>query len=65
MIYSSPELYISAFICICSVLLDMQTRLQDFTSFSAGLLGDLDISEQQQNKVSMSFFYDFQIFLFY
>ncbi|XP_032404817.1 inhibitor of nuclear factor kappa-B kinase subunit epsilon [Xiphophorus hellerii] len=33
-----------------SVLLDMQTRLQDFTSFSAGLLGDLDISEQQQNK---------------
>ncbi|KAK5607569.1 hypothetical protein CRENBAI_013940 [Crenichthys baileyi] len=33
-----------------SVLLEMQTRLQDFNSFSAGLLADLEISEQQQNK---------------
>ncbi|XP_008407472.1 inhibitor of nuclear factor kappa-B kinase subunit epsilon isoform X1 [Poecilia reticulata] len=33
-----------------SILLNMQTRLQDFTSFSAGLLGDLDVSEQQQSK---------------
>ncbi|MED6277280.1 hypothetical protein CHARACLAT_011696 [Characodon lateralis] len=32
-----------------SVLLEMQTRLQDFNSFSAGLLADLEISEQQQN----------------
>lgn len=32
------------------VLLEMQTQLQDFTSFSAGLLAELKISEQQQNK---------------
>lgn len=29
----------------------MQTRLQDFNSFSIGLLSDLQMSEQQQNKV--------------
>ncbi|KAM8756932.1 inhibitor of nuclear factor kappa-B kinase subunit epsilon isoform 1-T2 [Acanthopagrus schlegelii] len=33
-----------------SVLLEMQTRLQDFTSFSTGLLADLEMSEQCQNK---------------
>lgn len=34
-----------------SVLLEMQTRLQDFSSFSTGLLADLEISNQRQNKV--------------
>lgn len=29
----------------------MQTRLQDFNSFSIGLLADLEMNEQQQNKV--------------
>lgn len=29
----------------------MQTRLQDFNSFSIGLLADLEMSEQLQNKV--------------
>ncbi|XP_044034912.1 inhibitor of nuclear factor kappa-B kinase subunit epsilon [Siniperca chuatsi] len=33
-----------------SVLLEMQTRLQDFNSFSTGLLADLEMSEQHQNK---------------
>ncbi|XP_068450239.1 inhibitor of nuclear factor kappa-B kinase subunit epsilon [Clinocottus analis] len=33
-----------------SVLLEMQTRLQDFSSFSTGLLADLEMSEQHQNK---------------
>ncbi|XP_035517029.1 inhibitor of nuclear factor kappa-B kinase subunit epsilon [Morone saxatilis] len=33
-----------------SVLLEMQTRLQDFSSFSTGLLADLQMSEQRQNK---------------
>ncbi|KAF1391459.1 hypothetical protein PFLUV_G00042360 [Perca fluviatilis] len=33
-----------------SVLLEMQTRLQDFSSFSTGLLADLAMSEQRQNK---------------
>ncbi|XP_034726004.1 inhibitor of nuclear factor kappa-B kinase subunit epsilon isoform X2 [Etheostoma cragini] len=33
-----------------SVLLEMQTRLQDFNSFSTGLLADLEMSEQRQNK---------------
>ncbi|KAJ4926728.1 hypothetical protein JOQ06_014475 [Pogonophryne albipinna] len=33
-----------------SVLLEMQTRLQDFCSFSTGLLADLEMSEQRQNK---------------
>nr|XP_057911606.1 inhibitor of nuclear factor kappa-B kinase subunit epsilon [Doryrhamphus excisus]XP_057911607.1 inhibitor of nuclear factor kappa-B kinase subunit epsilon [Doryrhamphus excisus] len=33
-----------------SVLLEMQTHLQDFGSFSTGLLADLEITEQQQNK---------------
>ncbi|XP_030275176.1 inhibitor of nuclear factor kappa-B kinase subunit epsilon isoform X2 [Sparus aurata] len=33
-----------------SVLLEMQTRLQDFSSFSTGLLADLEMSEQCQNK---------------
>lgn len=33
-----------------SVLLEMQTRLQDFRSFSIGLLADLEMTEQQQNK---------------
>lgn len=32
----------------------MQTRLQEFNSFSIGLLADLEMSEQQQNKVSSS-----------
>ncbi|TNN63304.1 hypothetical protein EYF80_026480 [Liparis tanakae] len=35
---------------MCSVLLEMQTRLQDFSSFSTGLLADLEMSEQHQNK---------------
>lgn len=29
----------------------MQARLQDFNSFSIGLLADLEMSEQLQNKV--------------
>uniref|UniRef100_UPI0037E9176D inhibitor of nuclear factor kappa-B kinase subunit epsilon n=1 Tax=Semicossyphus pulcher TaxID=241346 RepID=UPI0037E9176D len=33
-----------------SVLLEMQTRLQDFSSFSTGLLADLEMSNQRQNK---------------
>ncbi|XP_031179019.1 inhibitor of nuclear factor kappa-B kinase subunit epsilon isoform X2 [Sander lucioperca] len=33
-----------------SVLLEMQTRLQDFSSFSTGLLADLEMNEQRQNK---------------
>ncbi|XP_059186106.1 inhibitor of nuclear factor kappa-B kinase subunit epsilon [Centropristis striata] len=33
-----------------SVLLEMQTRLQDFSSFSTGLLADLEMSEQRQYK---------------
>uniref|UniRef100_A0A4W6DNG2 Inhibitor of nuclear factor kappa B kinase subunit epsilon n=1 Tax=Lates calcarifer TaxID=8187 RepID=A0A4W6DNG2_LATCA len=33
-----------------SVLLEMQTRLQDFSSFSTGLLADLEMAEQRQNK---------------
>ncbi|XP_040890485.1 inhibitor of nuclear factor kappa-B kinase subunit epsilon [Toxotes jaculatrix] len=33
-----------------SVLQEMQTQLQDFSSFSTGLLADLDMSEQRQNK---------------
>uniref|UniRef100_A0A671UP59 Inhibitor of nuclear factor kappa B kinase subunit epsilon n=1 Tax=Sparus aurata TaxID=8175 RepID=A0A671UP59_SPAAU len=36
------------------VLLEMQTRLQDFSSFSTGLLADLEMSEQCQNKVNIS-----------
>lgn len=32
----------------------MQTRLHDFTSFSTGLLADLERSEQCQNKVPIS-----------
>lgn len=32
----------------------MQTRLRDFSSFSTGLLADLEMSEQRQNKVSDS-----------
>lgn len=44
--------YIS-FYHVCSVLLEMQTRLQEFNSFSIGLLADLEMSEQQQNKVSL------------
>uniref|UniRef100_A0A3Q1JQ09 Protein kinase domain-containing protein n=1 Tax=Anabas testudineus TaxID=64144 RepID=A0A3Q1JQ09_ANATE len=37
-----------------SVLLEMQTRLHDFSSFSTGLLADLEMSEQRQNKVNNS-----------
>lgn len=33
-----------------SVLQEMQTRLLDFTAFSSGLLADLEMSEQCQNK---------------
>ncbi|XP_029948368.1 inhibitor of nuclear factor kappa-B kinase subunit epsilon [Salarias fasciatus] len=33
-----------------SVLQEMQTRLVDFSSFSTGLLADLEMSEQCQNK---------------
>ncbi|XP_054472803.1 inhibitor of nuclear factor kappa-B kinase subunit epsilon [Anoplopoma fimbria] len=33
-----------------SVLMEMQTRLQDFSSFSTGLLADLEMSEQCQYK---------------
>uniref|UniRef100_A0A8C9XLJ7 Inhibitor of nuclear factor kappa B kinase subunit epsilon n=1 Tax=Sander lucioperca TaxID=283035 RepID=A0A8C9XLJ7_SANLU len=36
------------------VLLEMQTRLQDFSSFSTGLLADLEMNEQRQNKVNIS-----------
>ncbi|XP_069393919.1 inhibitor of nuclear factor kappa-B kinase subunit epsilon isoform X1 [Paralichthys olivaceus] len=34
-----------------SVLLEMQTRLHDFKAFSTGLLTDLDMSEERQNKI--------------
>ncbi|XP_024915561.1 inhibitor of nuclear factor kappa-B kinase subunit epsilon isoform X1 [Cynoglossus semilaevis] len=34
-----------------SILQEMQTRLHDFTSFSTGLLADLERTEQCQNKV--------------
>uniref|UniRef100_A0A8D0CUQ5 Inhibitor of nuclear factor kappa B kinase subunit epsilon n=1 Tax=Sander lucioperca TaxID=283035 RepID=A0A8D0CUQ5_SANLU len=37
-----------------TVLLEMQTRLQDFSSFSTGLLADLEMNEQRQNKVNIS-----------
>lgn len=40
-------------IYLCSVLLEMNTRLQDFGSFSTDLLSDLKLIEQQQNKVSI------------
>ncbi|XP_061687643.1 inhibitor of nuclear factor kappa-B kinase subunit epsilon isoform X4 [Syngnathoides biaculeatus] len=33
------------------ILLEMQNHLQDFSSFSTGLLADLEITEQHQNKV--------------
>ncbi|XP_026163545.1 inhibitor of nuclear factor kappa-B kinase subunit epsilon [Mastacembelus armatus] len=33
-----------------SVLLEMHTRLQDFSSFSIGLLADLEMSDERQNK---------------
>ncbi|XP_061583622.1 inhibitor of nuclear factor kappa-B kinase subunit epsilon [Cololabis saira] len=33
-----------------SVLLEMQTRLEDFSSFSTGLLSELEMNEQYQNK---------------
>ncbi|XP_028260739.1 inhibitor of nuclear factor kappa-B kinase subunit epsilon isoform X2 [Parambassis ranga] len=33
-----------------SSILEMQTRLQDFSSFSTGLLADLQMCEQRQNK---------------
>ncbi|KAF7660658.1 hypothetical protein LDENG_00276880 [Lucifuga dentata] len=33
-----------------SVLLDMQSRLEDFSSFSTGLMADLEMNEQRQNK---------------
>lgn len=41
---------------VCSLMLEMQTRLQDFSSFSAGLIADLEMSEQCQNKVSITLF---------
>lgn len=41
---------------VCSLMLEMQTRLQDFSSFSAGLMADLEMSEQCQNKVSIPLF---------
>lgn len=50
--------------CIFSVLLEIQTRLQDFSSFSTGLLADLEISEQSQNKVRKVFFFKIMRFLF-
>ncbi|KAM9758650.1 inhibitor of nuclear factor kappa-B kinase subunit epsilon [Menidia menidia] len=33
-----------------SLMQEMQTRLQDFTSFSSDLFGDLEMNEQQQTK---------------
>ncbi|XP_078139796.1 inhibitor of nuclear factor kappa-B kinase subunit epsilon [Centroberyx gerrardi] len=33
-----------------SILVEMQTRLEDFSSFSRGLLADLEMCEQHQNK---------------
>ncbi|XP_030586149.1 inhibitor of nuclear factor kappa-B kinase subunit epsilon [Archocentrus centrarchus] len=43
-----------------SVMLEMQTRLQDFSSFSAGLLADLEMSEQCQSKVMDRILYTLQ-----
>ncbi|XP_038553273.1 inhibitor of nuclear factor kappa-B kinase subunit epsilon [Micropterus salmoides] len=43
-----------------SVLLEMQTRLQDFSSFSTGLLADLEMSEQHQNKALDKILYSLQ-----
>lgn len=49
-------LVLTAVFCpwIRSILQEMQTRLHDFTSFSTGLLADLERSEQCQNKVPIS-----------
>ncbi|XP_056886220.1 inhibitor of nuclear factor kappa-B kinase subunit epsilon [Takifugu flavidus] len=43
-----------------SVLLEMQTRLQEFNSFSIGLLADLEMSEQQKNKALDRILYSLQ-----
>ncbi|XP_069566358.1 inhibitor of nuclear factor kappa-B kinase subunit epsilon [Brachyistius frenatus] len=43
-----------------SVMLEMQTRLQDFCSFSTGLLADLEMSEQRQNKAMDRMLYTLQ-----
>ncbi|XP_068172499.1 inhibitor of nuclear factor kappa-B kinase subunit epsilon isoform X2 [Antennarius striatus] len=43
-----------------SVLLEMHTRLQDFSFFSKGLLADLEMSEQQQNKALDGIFFNLQ-----
>lgn len=43
-----------------SVLLEMHTRLQDFSSFSTGLLADLDMCEQRHNKALDRILYTLQ-----
>ncbi|XP_047440024.1 inhibitor of nuclear factor kappa-B kinase subunit epsilon [Mugil cephalus] len=43
-----------------SVTLEMQTRLQDFSSFSTGLLADLEMNVQRQNKVLDRILYNLQ-----
>ncbi|XP_005739514.1 inhibitor of nuclear factor kappa-B kinase subunit epsilon [Pundamilia nyererei] len=43
-----------------SLMLELQTRLQDFSSFSAGLIADLEMSEQCQNKVMDRILYTLQ-----
>lgn len=39
----------------------MQTQLQDFGSFSTGLLADLEMNEQHQNKVTAVFLFYFNV----
>lgn len=43
-----------------SVMLEMQTRLLDFGSFSTGLLADLEMNEQHQNKAMDRMLYSLQ-----
>uniref|UniRef100_A0A8C8LTL4 Protein kinase domain-containing protein n=1 Tax=Oncorhynchus tshawytscha TaxID=74940 RepID=A0A8C8LTL4_ONCTS len=39
------------YLCVVSVLREMQCRLSDFGNFSRGLMGDLEMCEERQNKV--------------
>ncbi|KAM4587836.1 inhibitor of nuclear factor kappa-B kinase subunit epsilon [Odontesthes bonariensis] len=43
-----------------SVMLEMQTRLEDFASFSTGLLADLEMNEQHQTKAMDRIIYTLQ-----
>ncbi|XP_072238547.1 inhibitor of nuclear factor kappa-B kinase subunit epsilon [Leuresthes tenuis] len=43
-----------------SIMLDIQTRLEEFTSFSAGVLADLQMNEQHQTKAMDRILYTLQ-----